>query len=170
MKTTKNRKTTTAVTPAQFEEAMQRYAAAEGREAEIGRMIQEEVNEVLSRYEDELLCLSQGKQIAFGIARTYCTGNKEQLFAKRRSIGAQHGVAGFRLGTPSLRLQKGSNWNAILAALKDKLPEYVRTTEEPAKARLLADRHSPQVAPVLVALGLQVVQEELFYIETGKAA
>ena len=81
-----------------------------------------------------------------------------------------HGVAGFRLGTPALRLHKGANWSKVLAALKEKLPEYVRTTEEPAKALLLASRNTEKVAPVLMELGLQVVQEDLFYIETGKAA
>jgi hypothetical protein len=69
---TKVRKALT-VTQEQFEEAMQRYAEAERREAEIGRIIEVEVNEVLSKYEDERLCLSQGKQIAFGIARIYCS-------------------------------------------------------------------------------------------------
>lgn len=166
---TKVRKALT-VTQKQFEEAMQHYAEAECREAEIGRIIEVEVNEVLSKYEDERLCLSQGKQIAFGIARIYCSENKEALFGKRRSVGTMYGVAGFRLGTPALRLQKGANWSNVLAALKEKLPEYVRTTEEPAKAMLLADRNTEKVAPVLMELGLQVVQDDLFYIETGKAA
>lgn len=158
------------VTQVQFEEAMQRYAAAERREAEIGKMIELEVNEVLGKYEDELLCLSQGKQIAFCIARSYCDSNKTELFSRRRSVGTMHGIAGFRLGTPALRLQKGANWNKVLEALKEKLPEYVRITEEPAKSMLLADRNTEKVAPVLMELGLQVVQEDLFYIETGKAA
>ncbi|MBE2288908.1 MAG: host-nuclease inhibitor Gam family protein [Chitinophagaceae bacterium] len=166
---TKVRKALT-VTQEQFEEAIQHYAEAERREAEIGRIIEAEVNEVLSKYEDERLCLSQGKLIAFGIARIYCSENKEALFSKRRSVGTMHGLAGFRLGTPALRLQKGTNWNNVLATLKEKLPEYVRITEEPAKALLLADRNTEKVAPVLVELGLQVVQEDLFYIEAGKAA
>jgi hypothetical protein len=50
------------------------------------------------------------------------------------------------------------------------LPAYVRTTEEPAKDMLLADRNNALVAPLLISLGVEVVQDELFYIETNKAA
>jgi phage host-nuclease inhibitor protein Gam len=170
MKTKNVNRITPGITEAQFEEAVQRYAAAESREAEINKLIEGEVNELLEKYEDELLCLAQGKQTAFGIAQSYCIGNKETLFTKRRSIGTQHGIAGFRLGTPSLKTQKGANWNKVLTALKEKLPAYVRVIEEPAKALLLADRHKENVAPLLLEIGVQVVQDELFYIETRKAA
>lgn len=170
MKTRSESRINGGVTVIHFNEAMQRYAAAERREAEINKTIEQEVNEVLGRYEDELMCLAQAKQTAFGIAHTYCATNKETLFAKRRSIGTGNGIAGFRLGTPSLKIRKGSNWKKVLAALKEKLPAYVRVTEEPAKAMLLADRHKENVAPLLVDIGLEIVQEELFYIETGQAA
>lgn len=54
--------------------------------------------------------------------------------------------------------------------MKTTLPDYVRTTEEPAKDMLLADRHKEHVATRLIDLGIEVVQDELFYIEAGKAA
>jgi phage host-nuclease inhibitor protein Gam len=118
----------------------------------------------------DLICLSQAKNAAFEIVQTYCINNKEALFDKRRSIGTLHGVAGFRLGTPRLKTAKGGNWNKVLAELKLKLPDYVRTVDEPAKDLLLADRMKEHVAPVLVEIGVQVVQDELFYIEARKAA
>lgn len=154
----------------QFEEAMQRYAAAETREAEINKEVEVRVNEVLGEYEDELMCLAQARQMAYGIASAYCTAHKHTLFARRRSIGTQYAIAGFRLGTPRLKTRKGSNWNMVLEALKKKLPEYVRTTEEPAKALLIAHRHHENVAPLLVDIGVEIVQEDLFYIETARAA
>lgn len=170
MKTKTESRINGSVTVIHFNEAMQRYAAAERREAEINKTIETEVNEVLGRFEDELMCLAQAKQTAFGIAHAYCAANKAALFAQRRSIGTGHGVAGFRLGTPALKTRKGSSWKKVLTALKEKLPAYVRITEEPAKALLLADRHKENVAPLLVEIGVEVVQEELFYIETGQAA
>ena len=169
--TTRNIKATTReITTGQFEEAMARYAAAERREAEINKDIEVGVNELIAEYEDELSSLAHGKNMAFEIVQTYCINNKENLFSKRRSIGTLHGIAGFRLGTPRLKTAKGSDWKKVLAELKEKLPDYVRTTEEPAKDLLLADRHTEKVAPVLIAIGVQVVQDELFYIEAGKAA
>ncbi len=170
MKTKNVNRITAGITEAQFEEAIQRYAAAENREAAINKLIEGEVNDVLEKYEDELMCLAQGKQTAFDIAQSYCIGNKEVLFSRRRSIGTQNGIAGFRLGTPSLRTQKGANWNKVLIALKEKLPAYVRTFEEPAKGMLLADRNKENVASLLADIGVVVVQDELFYIETRKAA
>ena len=134
------------------------------------KRIEADVNEVLEKYEDELLTLAQGKTIAFELVQSYCIANKEQLFSKRRSIGTMHGVAGFRLGTPRLKTVKVTNWNKLLAELKEKLPAYIRTIEEPAKDLLLADRNKENVAPVLVKMGIQAVQDELFYIETKKAA
>ena len=96
--------------------------------------------------------------------------NKKILFGKRRSIGTPHGIAGYRLGTPRLKIIKGTTWGMIIDMLKQKLPGYIRTVEEPAKDLLLADRNKENVAPVLMELGVQVVQDELFYIETKKAA
>jgi len=170
MKTRNAKKQKSEVTIAQFEEAMERYAAVEEREAEINRNIEGGVNELLAEYEDELTLIAQGKNIAFEIVQSYCLNNKEALFAKRRSIGTLHGSTGFRLGTPRLKTVKGSNWNKVLKQLKEKLPDYVRVHEEPAKDMLLADRHNEQVAPLLIQIGIEVVQDELFYIESKKAA
>ena len=158
------------ITTTQFEEAMGRYAVAECREMEINKMIEAEVDDVFQKYQSELVCLAQGKNTAFEIAHAYCLNNKEKLFGKRRSIATLHGIAGFRLGTPRLKTAKGSNWSTVLSELKKKLPEYIRTAEEPAKDKLLADRLKENVAPQLFEIGVQVIQDELFYIETKKAA
>jgi phage host-nuclease inhibitor protein Gam len=170
MKTRNQKKTTIIINTVQFEEAMARYAEAEHREAEINKSIESSVTELVAEYEDELSCLTQGKNLAFDIVQAYCINNKESLFAKRRSIGTLYGIAGFRLGTPRLKTTKGSNWKKVLTQLKIALPDYVRTVEEPAKDMLLADRYKEHVAPLLISLGIEVVQDELFYIDAGKAA
>jgi hypothetical protein len=74
------------------------------------------------------------------------------------------------LGTPRIKTQKGTNWKNILGNLKERLPEYIRIFEEPAKDRLLADRNKQAVAPLLNEIGIEVVQDDLFYIEPQKAA
>lgn len=164
------KKSPVEISPAQFEEAMSRYSAAGLRGIEINKAIEAEVNEILEKYEDELQCTTQTSNAAFETIRSYCTGNKSTLFGKRRSLGTPYGIVGFRLGTPRLKTLKGTTWNVILARLKEKLPGYIRTVEEPAKDLLLADRHKETVAPFLMEIGVQVVQDELFYIETKKAA
>ncbi len=170
MKTRNIKKLSKNITVAQFEEAMANFATIEHREEAINKTVEAEVNDLLEKYQDELACLSQGKVIAAETVQSYCLANKATLFSKRRSIGTLHAIAGFRLGTPRLKTTKGADWDKVLKELKEKLPTYVRSVEEPAKDMLLADRHKEHVAPVLMQLGIQVVQDELFYIETKKAA
>ena len=170
METSITKKPATEITPAQFEEAMERYAAAGLRGLEINKAIEAEVNEILEKYEQELQYTSISKNAAFETMRAYCTLNKGKLFSRRRSIGTPFGTVGFRLGTPRLKTQKGTNWKTIMNKLKEKLPGYIRITEEPAKDMLLADRHKETVAPLLMEMGIQVVQDELFYIDTKQAA
>ena len=170
MKTRTAGETKTGLTTAEFETAMAIYGDAEQREAQIHKDIECEVSELLEKYADELAALGQSKAAAFEMAQAYCMENKQALFFKRRSIGTLSGIAGFRLGNPRLKTLKGSNWNNVLEAIKEKLPGYVRVTEEPAKDMLLADRHKENVAPLLLEIGVQVVQDELFYIEAKKAA
>lgn len=158
------------ITAAQFDEAMSSYAAAELREKTISKIIATGVQELTAQYDTELQQLKTKKQTSFETALSYCMNNKQSLFGKRRSIGTKNAVAGFRLGVPKLKAVKGCNWKSVLIELKKTLPEYVRCTEEPAKDLLLADRNTEKVAPLLVQMGLQVVQDELFYIETKKAA
>lgn len=170
MKATRITKPLTEVSKESFEQAMNRYAAAEVREREINKMMDAEVNEIAEKYAAELQCVAMIKQVAFDEAQAYCVRHKKELFAKKRRIGTVFGIAGMRMGTPRLKTTKGSDWNTVLAALKEKLPAYVRTIEEPAKDMLLADRHNEKVAPLLLEIGVQVVQDELFYIEPRIAA
>ena len=158
------------ITKAQFEKAMECYAVAVRKEEQLQRQVEEEVNEVQEKYSDEFLSVAQAKHIAFEVVESYCIENKKKLFGRSRSIGTIFAIAGFRLGTPQLRTMKGSDWKKVLKELKAKLPGYVRKNEEPAKDLLLADRYTEHVAPLLVEMGIQVVQDELFYIETKKAA
>lgn len=159
--------TTINISQADFEKAIAEYADAERREAEINRKITLDVAVLHQLYESELQRLVAAKQRAYNLARTYCLQHKTELFAQRRSIGTIHGIAGFRLGTPKLL---HDNWDKALEMLKAKLPDYVRTTEEPARNRILTDRHKENVAPRLVEMGMQVVQEEIFYIEPRPAS
>jgi hypothetical protein len=168
MRTRTTKRLPTDVTPLQFEEAMARYAEAEQREQEICAGIEAEVSLLQQQHQEELSLLARAKHEAFDLAQSFCSQNKDTLFRSRRSIGTLHGIAGFRLGTPRLKTIDGNDWKAVLAQLKEKLPDYVRTTEEPARDLLLAHRHKTDVAPLLMEVGVHVVQDELFYIDTGK--
>jgi phage host-nuclease inhibitor protein Gam len=167
---TNNEQTQPAITPIQFEQAMEQYAAAERREQELNEAMTAQVGEVMRPCQSELAFLGQARQAAFATARAFCEQNKASLFKSRRSIGTLHGIAGFRLGTPRLKTADDTDWKQVLAILKEQLPDYVRTTEEPARDMLLTHRHKEQVAPVLLQAGVHVVQQDIFYIDSSRAA
>jgi len=169
MNTDKKTKEADKISAAQFEEAMALYAAGEQREAEINKEIAHGLAELSAAHTEELACLAQGKSVALETVHAYCVANKQTLFSKRRRIGSLHGLAGFRLSNPRLKPVRGADWNTVLQQLKEKMPAYVRVNEEPAKDLLLADRNKEHVAPMLREIGVQVVQEEHFYIEVKRA-
>jgi phage host-nuclease inhibitor protein Gam len=77
---------------------------------------------------------------------------------------------GFRTGTPKLKTLKGFTWGAVTNLLKEFLPAYVRTSEEPAKDKLLADREDEVVSALFPKVGISVTQDETFYVEPKKEA
>ena len=95
-----------------------------------------------------------------------------------------HGTIGFRTGTPKLKTLKGFTWASALQLAKKFLPvTYIRMSEDIAKDRLLADRDlketvvydTPTGDPREVTMreamaicGIQVTQDETFYVEPKK--
>ena len=100
--------------------------------------------------------------------QTYATENKDTLFSKKKSLESAHGIIGFRTGNPKLKNRKGFTWAAVTNLCKEFLPDYIRTTEELAKDKLLADRDVPEVAEQFAHIGVEVVQDESFYVEPKK--
>ena len=79
-----------------------------------------------------------------------------------------HGVIGFRTGTPKLKTLKGFTWASALQLVKEFLPDYVRQTWDIAKDKLLADRDTEAMFEKMAKCGIQVVQDETFYVEPKK--
>ena len=77
-------------------------------------------------------------------------------------------MLGFRVGTPKLKTKKGFTWPAVTQLLKVFLPDYVRTTEEPAKNLLLDARDDEAVAKLFPEIGVYVDQDETFFVECKK--
>nr|CAJ1762309.1 Mu Gam-like end protection [uncultured phage] len=102
------------------------------------------------------------------ILQVFATENKESLFSKTKSYKSAHGIFGFRTGTPKIKQLKGFTKESVLALVKAILPDYIRTAEEVAKDRLLADRDKEEVAEKLSKCGMVVVQDETFYVEPKK--
>ena len=158
----------TGITSEQMESAMGEYASADARLAKINATMDEQITRIREKYADEVAKLTETKDKNFDVVQAFAMEHRKELFAKKKSMDGAHGTFGFRTGTPKLKTKKGFTWAAVLQLIKEYLPTYVRTSEEPARDKLLADRELPEVAATIGKCGIEVAQDETFYIELKK--
>ncbi|MBR1839370.1 MAG: host-nuclease inhibitor Gam family protein [Prevotella sp.] len=170
----------TDVTREQADEAFAQYAKAEAQIQKINAEIELQCAKTREKYADKLAILAKEKDEAFNTLDSYASENKAELFAKKKSLEMTHGTIGYRTGTPKLKTLKGFTWESAKNLVKEFLPSYIRQTEEIAKDRILADRdmehvdvrdHDTVAGPMRLYMekcGIQVVQEETFYVEPKK--
>jgi phage host-nuclease inhibitor protein Gam len=128
----------------------------------------QQITKIRDKHADELAAIGLAKDAAYEVAQVYCAEQKDVLFVKKRSMETTHGVVGFRTGTPKLKTAKGFTWASVTNMLKEFLPAYVRTVDEPAKDKLLADRDNADVNAQFERVGILVDQDESFFIELKK--
>ena len=174
----------TGVTREAADEAFAVYAKAAAQSAKITADIELQCAKIREKYALRLAELDDEKKLAFDTLQSFATENQADLFTKKKSLEMAHGVIGFRTSTPKLKTLKGFTWASALQLAKKFLPfTYIRQTEEIAKDKLLADRDLKEVAvydtptcdprvvtmlEAMAACGIQVVQEEAFYVEPKK--
>lgn len=171
----------TGVTREAADEAFAKYAKADAESAKITADIELQCAKIREKYAGrlaELAELDAAKTVAFDTLQSFATENQSELFSKKKSLDMAHGVIGFRTGTPKLKTLKGFTWASALQLVKEFLPGYVRTTEEVAKDKLLADRDMEmkvkddedkvKLSHEMARCGIQVVQDETFYVEPKK--
>ena len=174
----------TGVTREAADEAFATFAKADAQCNKINADIELACAKIREKWADKLTVLQAERDAAFDKLQAFATEHPE-LFVKKKSLDMAHGVIGFRTGTPKLKTLKGFTWEAAKTLVKKLLPDYIRTTEEIAKDKMLADRDLEEVAiydtptgddrtgtmrEAMAACGIQVVQEEAFYVEPKKEA
>ena len=152
----------------QAEQAFADFAAADAKVQNLTSKMDIEMTRIREKYAEQLAELETKKSEAFDLMQAYAVENKDELFSKKKSVESAHGVFGFRTGTPKLKNLKGFTWAAVTNLCKELLPSYIRTSEELAKDKLLADRELPEVVEYFPKIGVQVVQDETFFVEPKK--
>ena len=160
----------TGVSTEQMEAAFSEYAIADAKLAKINATIDVQTTQIRDRYADDIAKQNEVREKAFDVLQAFALEHRDELFAKKKSMESVHGTIGFRTGTPKLKALKGFTWGAVSNLLKEFLPSYVRTTEEVAKDKLLADRDIEDVAALFPKVGITVVQDETFFVEPKKEA
>ena len=158
----------TGITSEQMEQAFSDYAIADARIAKINAELDVKITTLRETRADQLAELAEQKEKAFDTLQAFAVEHKDEMFSKKKSMESTHGTIGFRTGTPKLKLLKGFTWGAVTNLLKEFLPAYVRTSEEPAKDKLLADRENDETAALFSRVGITVAQDETFFVEPKK--
>lgn len=167
--TTRQKKTIiTGVSREAADEAFAQYAKADAQSAKITADIELQCAKIREKHAAKLAELEGEKERAFGTLQAFATENQADLFTKKKSLEMAHGVIGFRTGTPKLKTLKGFTWASALQLVREFLPSYLRQTEEIAKDKLLADRDTERMGEQMAKCGIQVVQDETFYVEPKK--
>ena len=169
------------ITTEQANDAFAQYAKADAQIQKINAEIELQCAKIREKKAYELTRLDAEREQAFGTLQAYAMENQEELFTKKKSLEMAHGTIGFRTGTPKLKTLKGFTWASALNLVREFLPGYVRTTDEIAKDKLLADRDCRYIeiddptdtigTPMLEKMaqcGITVVQDETFYVEPKK--
>lgn len=153
----------------QAEQIMSDYAMLDAQVSEITATMDQKITKIREEHADKLQNLGDKRQERLTQLQLFAETNK-QLFDKKKSLEMAHGVIGFRTGTPKLKTIKGFTWPSVTNLLKKTLPNYVRTVEEPAKDKLLADRDKPEIRSLFNkdGIGCEVVQDETFFVELKK--
>lgn len=158
----------TGVTREAADEAFATYAKADAQAAKITADIELQCAKIREKYASKLAELDAERTKAFDTLQSFATENQAELFSKKKSLEMAHGVIGFRTGTPKLKTLKGFTWASALQLVKEFLPDYLRQTEGIAKDKLLADRDVENMVPQMNKCGIQVAQDETFYVEPKK--
>lgn len=157
----------TVKTVEEAESVLAEYATADAKLARINATMDEKITAIRKQYANEVQELSDLKEEKMNELHFFAEANA-QLFDKKKSLPMAHGVIGFRTGTPKLKTKPKFTWAAVTEMLKEYLPDYVRTEEQPAKDKLLADRENEEVNKHFKRVGIEVVQDETFYVDLKK--
>ncbi len=141
----------------QFAEASSHIKALEAEE-------ELQMLELRKAFEEKSRYLIEQRQTAIEKLEAFGLQNRDELFSEKRSMELMHGVIGFRTGTPKVSKPRATTWNKVIEALSENRSEFLRTKKEVDKDKILANRTNEELMSQLNQLGIQVVQEETFFI------
>lgn len=161
------------------EAAFAKYCECEAHLKKITALIELACTKIREKYADEVSTLGDARDKAFEVLESFARENPD-LFTNKKSLEMSYGTLGFRTGMPKLKPLKGFKWPDILELVKTLIPDYIRTTEEVAKDKIIADRDEDvemrtdgqqvkvSMKTAMEKCGIQVVQEETFFVEPKK--
>lgn len=165
------KQTQASVTLEQAEQAAQQFAKASNRKNSIQAAINEAMEKVRSKYQDEITELDAVLNPTSEVMQTleaFAISTKDTWDG--RSTDLTHARIGFRMCTPKVDKLNGFTWPAVLELVKANkalAKEFVRVKEELDKKAILdADQKTKQTLEAKAKI--VIVQDEVFYVEEHK--
>lgn len=167
---------TGGVTTEQAEEAGKLLVEKQNRLEQVEAKMNEEVNEVKSRYSGEITLLKEQLKEPTDLLEVYANEQKGS-WGKKKSIQLLYVEVGFRTGTPKLFKQKNFTWEAVLELLKKNkvFQPFIRIKEEINKEAILSlnttnKKDQQRLQQLKEQCFLYIDQEPCFYIKPRKEA
>jgi phage host-nuclease inhibitor protein Gam len=127
--------------------------------------MEKKITALRAKYQERNEINDMAVRLNYAILSDFAEQHRDEYFKDKKSLELSHGTIGFRTGNPTLKSAKGFTLKACLALVKALSTGYVRVKEELDKAKLLADRNMDGMEELLKKCGLEIKQEETFYVE-----
>lgn len=155
---------TPSYTRTDAEEFFARYCQSAANIVKLTADMDIKMTAIREQYQDKLTILEKEKEEALDKLHFFAETNQE-LFVDKKSLELTHGIIGFRKGQPKLKNLPKFTWKKVLEKVSAHLPEFIRKKEELDKEGLVANREVKDVKDKFKLCGIEVVQDETFYVE-----
>lgn len=157
------------VTLEQAQEASELFATTSTKLAKVEAKMNEEINRVKSKYQDEITELHETLEEPQEVLQVFADEQKSD-WGKKKSMELLHCTIGFRTGTPKVDKSKKFTWDAVLELMKkNKLfKPFVRTKDEINKEAILAEKNEETLKLLKEECYVEIKQDESFYVEVKK--
>jgi phage host-nuclease inhibitor protein Gam len=155
------------LTPQTREEAeavVGEIAALKNFEAQTKALMDQRLQEVRQEYEGQLASVSEDLTVPLMRIQAWAESNPD-LFSKTKSIQMLHGIVGWRISNPTVKLLSGFTWTKVLERIKALGHDsFIRKKEDVDKECILATREH-LLEGDLRQMGVKIAQDESFFVE-----
>lgn len=152
----------------QAEQALAEFALTDALLCKLTAEMDEEIHEIREKYSKQTESYQERHTELQEMLQAFAEKNKDAYFSKKRSLSMQHGMIGFRKGTPKAKTKKGFTWAAVLELCRTLAPDFIRTKEEVAKEMMIAQREDEKKMEIIDKVGVLICNDESFFIELKK--
>lgn|SRR5574344_575355 len=152
------------ITRAAAETAMNEYCAARTIYLSNTTEMEMQLNEIRNRFASAINDAKERMEAMSSRLEQFAIDHRIEM-NERRTLRLFAGKIGYRIGKPRLTNRDGYPWDAILKLVKLRMSKYIRIKEELDKSKLLSDRNDPKTVQNIRDCGMDIVQEETFFVQ-----